>query len=70
MWYAASYAEFVNQKIHDVTEEERKGPCLHLKNILFSPAMFSSVVLTNGFFLQCCESRRRIGHAMSVIGAS
>ena len=25
MWYAASYAEFVNQKIHDVTEEERKG---------------------------------------------
>ena len=25
VWYAASYAEFVNQKIHDVTEEERKG---------------------------------------------
>ncbi|XP_013884751.1 PR domain zinc finger protein 10 isoform X2 [Austrofundulus limnaeus] len=24
VWYAASYAEFVNQKIHDVTEEERK----------------------------------------------
>lgn len=29
VWYAASYAEFVNQKIHDVTEEERKGSCLH-----------------------------------------
>lgn len=25
VWYAASYAEFVNQKIHDITEEERKG---------------------------------------------
>ncbi len=25
VWYAASYAEFVNQKVHDVTEEERKG---------------------------------------------
>lgn len=25
VWYAASYAEFVNQKIHNVTEEERKG---------------------------------------------
>uniref|UniRef100_A0A673B8R7 PR domain zinc finger protein 10 n=1 Tax=Sphaeramia orbicularis TaxID=375764 RepID=A0A673B8R7_9TELE len=24
VWYAASYAEFVNQKIHSVTEEERK----------------------------------------------
>uniref|UniRef100_A0A3B3B496 PR domain zinc finger protein 10 n=1 Tax=Oryzias melastigma TaxID=30732 RepID=A0A3B3B496_ORYME len=24
VWYAASYAEFVNQKIHDVTEEEIK----------------------------------------------
>uniref|UniRef100_A0A3Q3J7W3 PR domain zinc finger protein 10 n=1 Tax=Monopterus albus TaxID=43700 RepID=A0A3Q3J7W3_MONAL len=24
VWYAASYAEFVSQKIHDVTEEERK----------------------------------------------
>ncbi|XP_068601428.1 PR domain zinc finger protein 10 [Brachionichthys hirsutus] len=24
VWYAESYAEFVNQKIHDVTEEERK----------------------------------------------
>ncbi|XP_062364779.1 PR domain zinc finger protein 10 isoform X4 [Cinclus cinclus] len=24
VWYAASYAEFVNQKIHDITEEERK----------------------------------------------
>uniref|UniRef100_A0A8D3D115 PR domain zinc finger protein 10 n=1 Tax=Scophthalmus maximus TaxID=52904 RepID=A0A8D3D115_SCOMX len=24
VWYAASYAEFANQKIHDVTEEERK----------------------------------------------
>ncbi|XP_061576429.1 PR domain zinc finger protein 10 isoform X2 [Cololabis saira] len=24
VWYAASYAEFVNQKIHDVTEEEMK----------------------------------------------
>ncbi|KAM4566409.1 PR domain zinc finger protein 10 isoform 1-T4 [Odontesthes bonariensis] len=24
VWYAASYAEFVNHKIHDVTEEERK----------------------------------------------
>uniref|UniRef100_A0A8C6XGE3 PR domain zinc finger protein 10 n=1 Tax=Naja naja TaxID=35670 RepID=A0A8C6XGE3_NAJNA len=24
VWYAASYAEFVNQKIHDVSEEERK----------------------------------------------
>uniref|UniRef100_A0AAZ3NSB6 PR domain zinc finger protein 10 n=1 Tax=Oncorhynchus tshawytscha TaxID=74940 RepID=A0AAZ3NSB6_ONCTS len=24
VWYAASYAEFVNQKIHDVTDEERK----------------------------------------------
>uniref|UniRef100_A0A8C9YPC0 PR domain zinc finger protein 10 n=1 Tax=Sander lucioperca TaxID=283035 RepID=A0A8C9YPC0_SANLU len=24
VWYAASYAEFVNQKIHDVTEEEKK----------------------------------------------
>ncbi|XP_029027294.1 PR domain zinc finger protein 10 [Betta splendens] len=24
VWYAASYAEFVNKKIHDVTEEERK----------------------------------------------
>ncbi|XP_051579757.1 PR domain zinc finger protein 10 isoform X3 [Myxocyprinus asiaticus] len=24
VWYAASYAEFVNQKVHDVTEEERK----------------------------------------------
>uniref|UniRef100_A0A665VYK5 PR domain zinc finger protein 10 n=1 Tax=Echeneis naucrates TaxID=173247 RepID=A0A665VYK5_ECHNA len=24
VWYAASYADFVNQKIHDVTEEERK----------------------------------------------
>uniref|UniRef100_A0A8C2X0E2 PR domain zinc finger protein 10 n=1 Tax=Cyclopterus lumpus TaxID=8103 RepID=A0A8C2X0E2_CYCLU len=24
VWYAASYAEFVNQKIHNVTEEERK----------------------------------------------
>lgn len=29
MWYAASYAEFVNQKIHDVTEEERKGEILY-----------------------------------------
>lgn len=25
VWYAASYAEFASQKIHDVTEEERKG---------------------------------------------
>uniref|UniRef100_A0A8B9K2I6 PR domain zinc finger protein 10 n=1 Tax=Astyanax mexicanus TaxID=7994 RepID=A0A8B9K2I6_ASTMX len=25
VWYAASYAEFVNKKIHDVTEEERKA---------------------------------------------
>ena len=25
VWYAASYAQFVNQKIHTVTEEERKG---------------------------------------------
>lgn len=25
VWYAASYAEFVNQKIHDISEEERKG---------------------------------------------
>uniref|UniRef100_A0A1A8MYB6 PR domain zinc finger protein 10 n=1 Tax=Nothobranchius pienaari TaxID=704102 RepID=A0A1A8MYB6_9TELE len=25
VWYAASYAEFVNQKIHSVTEEERKA---------------------------------------------
>uniref|UniRef100_A0A8C1LEI4 PR domain zinc finger protein 10 n=1 Tax=Cyprinus carpio TaxID=7962 RepID=A0A8C1LEI4_CYPCA len=24
VWYAASYAEFVNQKVHDVTDEERK----------------------------------------------
>ncbi|MBN3307039.1 PRD10 protein, partial [Amia calva] len=24
VWYAASYADFVHQKIHDVTEEERK----------------------------------------------
>lgn len=24
VWYAASYAEFVHQKVHDVTEEERK----------------------------------------------
>lgn len=56
MWYAASYAEFVNQKIHDVTEEERKGPCLHLKKILFSPAMFSSVVLTNGFFFSAARA--------------
>ncbi|KAM6973743.1 PR domain zinc finger protein 10 [Aplochiton taeniatus] len=24
VWYAASYAEYVNQKVHDVTEEERK----------------------------------------------
>ncbi|XP_034150049.1 PR domain zinc finger protein 10 [Esox lucius] len=24
VWYAASYAEFVSQKVHDVTEEERK----------------------------------------------
>ncbi|XP_037592022.1 PR domain zinc finger protein 10 isoform X6 [Cebus imitator] len=24
VWYAASYAEFVNQKIHDISEEERK----------------------------------------------
>ncbi|KAG5844552.1 hypothetical protein ANANG_G00163700 [Anguilla anguilla] len=24
VWYAASYAEFVNQKIHDITDEERK----------------------------------------------
>ncbi|XP_046892312.1 PR domain zinc finger protein 10 isoform X2 [Hypomesus transpacificus] len=24
VWYAASYAEFVNQKVHNVTEEERK----------------------------------------------
>lgn len=30
VWYAASYAEFVNQKIHSVTEEERKGEMLHL----------------------------------------
>lgn len=28
VWYAASYAEFVNQKIHNVTEEERKGDYL------------------------------------------
>lgn len=27
VWYAASYAEFVNQKIHDISEEERKGGC-------------------------------------------
>lgn len=59
MWYAASYAEFVNQKIHDVTEEERKGPCLHLKNILFSPAMFSSVVLTNGFFFSVLREQEK-----------
>lgn len=25
VWYAASYAEFANQKIHNVTEEERKA---------------------------------------------
>ncbi|KTG44651.1 hypothetical protein cypCar_00024850 [Cyprinus carpio] len=25
VWYAASYAEFVSQKVHDVTDEERKG---------------------------------------------
>lgn len=50
MWYAASYAEFVNQKIHDVTEEERKGPCLHLQNIIFSRAVFSRVVLTSDYF--------------------
>lgn len=30
VWYAASYAEFVNQKIHDVTEEERKGESLQI----------------------------------------
>ncbi|KAJ6656070.1 hypothetical protein lerEdw1_004476 [Lerista edwardsae] len=24
VWYAASYADFVNQKIHDISEEERK----------------------------------------------
>ncbi|XP_041425124.1 PR domain zinc finger protein 10 isoform X5 [Xenopus laevis] len=24
VWYAASYAEYVNQKIHDITQEERK----------------------------------------------
>nr|XP_014340404.1 PREDICTED: PR domain zinc finger protein 10 isoform X2 [Latimeria chalumnae] len=24
VWYAASYAEFLNQKIHDISEEERK----------------------------------------------
>uniref|UniRef100_A0A6I8R1A9 PR domain zinc finger protein 10 n=1 Tax=Xenopus tropicalis TaxID=8364 RepID=A0A6I8R1A9_XENTR len=24
VWYAASYAEFVNEKIHDITQEERK----------------------------------------------
>lgn len=50
MWYAASYAEFVNQKIHDVTEEERKGPYLLLQNIIFSCAVFSRVVLTSDFF--------------------
>ncbi|KAB0405051.1 hypothetical protein E2I00_012260 [Balaenoptera physalus] len=25
VWYAASYAEFVNRKIHDISEEERKA---------------------------------------------
>lgn len=30
VWYAASYAEFVNQKIHDISEEERKGGCTFL----------------------------------------
>ncbi len=34
MWYAASYAEFVNHKIHDVTEEERKGESLHIILVL------------------------------------
>lgn len=50
MWYAASYAEFVNQKIHDVTEEERKGPCLHLQKIIFSRAVCACIILTSDFF--------------------
>lgn len=39
VWYAASYAEFVNQKIHDISEEERKG------NLGFSAFCLCSVML-------------------------
>lgn len=38
VWYAASYAEFVNQKVHDVTEEERKGK-------LYLPSFIKLVIL-------------------------
>lgn len=39
VWYAASYAEFVNQKIHDITEEERKG---NLESSSFSMVVVAS----------------------------
>lgn len=39
VWYAASYAEFVNQKIHDITEEERKG---NLRSSAFSVVVVES----------------------------
>lgn len=39
VWYAASYAEFVNQKIHDISEEERKG------NLGSSALCFCSVMV-------------------------
>lgn len=42
VWYAASYAEFVNQKIHDITEEERKG---NLRSSAFNLVVVASCAL-------------------------
>lgn len=41
VWYAASYAEFVNQKIHDISEEERKGNWV----LCFSPLLCGCVAV-------------------------
>lgn len=49
VWYAASYADFVNQKIHDVTEEERKGDSLHLLNIIITTVHNRRQSLSLGF---------------------
>lgn len=66
MWYAASYAEFVSQKIHNVTEEERKGESPHIMLNVHTSLSWLFVVLTCLLFPQCSGSKRRTGLVMSV----
>lgn len=69
MWYAAAYAEFVNQKIHNVTEEERKGERSVTSNTV-SVCSGSPSSLTSVSSVQFSRSRSGTGPATSVTAAS